>query len=111
MNNVDGLWNCHKDESKLQMPILPFLLLLQLQLFYGPLSETTHVSQYQNDKTILDFINAEMTGCQWHQLDHMQVIWTSLQADNHANPQSLKFFYRADALPAAQPTASKHWQQ
>ena len=27
----------------------------------------------------------EMTGWQWHQLDHMQVICTSLQTDNHAN--------------------------
>jgi len=24
-------------------------------------------------------------------------------------PQPLKVFYRPDALPAAQPTASKHW--
>ena len=24
-------------------------------------------------------------GWQWHQLDHMQIIWTSLQKDNHAS--------------------------
>jgi len=43
---------------------------------------------------------------QWHQLGHMQVC-TSLQTDNHANTPPLSF-YRPDALPAAQPTASKH---
>jgi len=29
---------------------------------------------------------------QWHQLDHMQVICTSLQTDNHASTSSLNFF-------------------
>ena len=38
---------------------------------------------------------------------NMQVC-TSLQIDNHASTPPL-FFYRLDALPAAQPTASKHW--
>ena len=46
---------------------------------------------------------------QWHQLGSMQVC-TSLQTDNHASTPPLKFFYRPDALPAAQPTASKHWR-
>jgi len=44
---------------------------------------------------------------QWHQLDHMQVICTLLQADNHASTSSLNFFYRPYALPDAQPTVSK----
>ena len=26
-----------------------------------------------------------MMGWQWHKLDHMQIICTSLQTDNHAN--------------------------
>jgi len=44
-----------------------------------------------------------------HQLGYMQVC-TSLQTDNHASTQhpTTQFFYRLDALPAAQPTASKH---
>jgi len=33
----------------------------------------------------------EMMGSQWHQLDHMQIICTSLQTDNHASTSSLKF--------------------
>ena len=31
----------------------------------------------------------EMTGWPWHQLDHMQIICTSFQADNHAGTSSL----------------------
>jgi len=42
-----------------------------------------------------------------HPLGHMQVC-TSLQSDNHASTPPLSF-YRPDALPVAQPTASKHW--
>jgi len=29
-------------------------------------------------------------GMQWHQLDHMQTICTSLQTDNHTNTSSAK---------------------
>jgi len=47
---------------------------------------------------------------QWHQLGHMQVC-ISLHTDNHASTPPLSFFYRPDALPAAQPTASKHWRK
>jgi len=31
-----------------------------------------------------------MMGWQWHQLDHMQIICTSLQTDNHASTSSVK---------------------
>jgi len=40
-------------------------------------------------------------------ISHMQIICTSLQRDNHASTSPLSF-YRPDALPAAQPTASKY---
>jgi len=50
----------------------------------------------------------KMMGWQRHQLDHMQIICTSLPTDNHASTLSL-IFYREDALPDAQPTVSKHW--
>jgi len=46
-------------------------------------------------------------GWQWHQLDHMETICTSLQTDNHTNTLSLNI-YIPDALPDAQPTVSKH---
>jgi len=59
-------------------------------------------------KTNLDFTEARDSEWQWHQLGPMQVC-ISLQTDNHASTTPLKVFYRPDALPAAQPTASKHW--
>jgi len=37
----------------------------------------------------------ERMGWQWHQLDHMQIIYTSLQTDNHISTSSLSF-YRLD---------------
>jgi len=51
-----------------------------------------------------------MLGWQWHQLDLMQIICTLLQTDNQTSRSPL-IFYRPDACPAAQPTASKHWRQ
>ena len=78
--------------------------------FNGPFSGTTRVSRYQKGKTNLDFTEARDSEWQWHQLDHMQVC-ISLDTDNHASTPPLKVFYMPDALPAAQPTASKHWRQ
>jgi len=62
--------------------------------------------RYQKGKTNPDFTEARDSEWQWHQLGHMQVC-ISLQTDNHTNTSPLSF-YRPDALPAAQPTASKH---
>jgi len=63
------------------------------------------MSRYQKGKTNLDFSEARDSDWQWHQLGHMQVC-ILLQTDNHTSISPL-FFYRPDALPAAQPTASK----
>jgi len=63
------------------------------------------VSRYQKGKTSLDFTEATDSEWQWHQLGHMQVS-TSLQTDNHASTPPLSFL-QPDALPVAQPTASK----
>jgi len=57
-------------------------------------------------KTNLDFTKARDSEWQWHQLGHMQVC-NLLQTDNHASTHH-SVFYRPDALPAAQPTVSKH---
>jgi len=62
------------------------------------------LGQYQKGKTNLDFTEARYSEWQWHQLGHMQVC-TSLQTDNYASTTPLG--YLPDALPAAQPTASK----
>jgi len=42
-------------------------------------------------------------GWQWHQLDHIQIICTSLQTDNHARCSSWR--------PTNSVTASVHWRQ
>jgi len=49
----------------------------------------------------------EMMGWQWHQLDYMQIICTSLQTDNHASISC----FRLDVLPDAQQTMLKQWRQ
>ena len=59
--------------------------------FNDPSSRITQVSQYQKDKTNLDFTEARDSEWQWHQLGHMQVS-TSLQTDNHASTPPLSFF-------------------
>jgi len=79
---------------------------MEQQPFNGLFSRTTWVRRYLKGKTNLDFTGARDSEWQWHQLGHMQVS-TSPQTDNHANTPPL-VFYRPDALPAAQPTVSKH---
>jgi len=86
--------------------IVTLLLSTHTHPFNGPFSGTTRVSRYQKGKTSLDFTEAKDSEWQWYQLGHMQVC-TSLQTDNHTNTSPLSF-YRPDALPATQPTASKH---
>jgi len=59
----------------------------------SPISRTTWVSRYQKG-TSLDLNEARddgVLGWQWHQLDHLQTICTSLQTYNHANTSSLNF--------------------
>jgi len=56
------------------------------------------VSQYQKDKTNLDFTEAKDSEWQWYQLGHMQVC-TLLQTDNHAS------FLQA-GCPSCHPTNS-----
>jgi len=73
-------------------------------------SRATWVSRYQKGKTSLDSNEAREDGglgMQWHQLDRIQTICTSLQTDNHTNTLLLNF-YRPDALPDAELTVSKH---
>ena len=88
---------------------LPYHTHTHTHPFNGPFSRTTRVGRYQKGKTNLDCTEARDSEWQWHQLGHMQVC-TSLQTDNHASTSPLSF-YRPDALPAAQPTASRHWRQ
>jgi len=43
-------------------------------------------------------------GVQWHQLDHMQTICTSLQTDNHASTPPISFLQAG--CPSCRPTNS-----
>ena len=74
--------------------------------FSGPFFPGEQVRRYQTGKTNLDFAEARDSEWQWHQLGHMQVC-ISLQTDNNASHPPFSF-YGPNALPAAQPTASKH---
>jgi len=72
--------------------------------FNGPLSLTTWVSRYQKGKTNLDFTEARDSGIHW------AICKSAPRSRQITTPvPHLSVFYRSDALPAAQPTASKHW--
>jgi len=80
---------------------------IRLTVFFP---RTSWVSRYQKGRPFYwILLEQEMVGWlwQWRQLDHMQIICTSLQTDNH-DITSLFCFYSPDALPATHPTASKH---
>jgi len=74
--------------------------------FTGRHTHTRLMSRYQKGKTNLDFTGARDSGWQWNLLGRMQVCTRQITtpAPHHS------VFYRLDALPAAQPTVSKHWQ-
>jgi len=74
--------------------------------FNGPFSGTTRVSRYQKGKTNLDFTKGRDSEWQWHQLAICKSAPRSRQITTPEPDHSV--FYRPDALPAAQPTASKH---
>ena len=56
-------------------------------------SRTIWVSLPQKCKPFWILLEQEMMGWQWHQLDHMQIICTSLQTDNHARQYSTTQFF------------------
>ena len=73
--------------------------------FNGPLSGTTWVSRYQKGKTNLDFTEARDSGISW------TICKSALRSRQISTPvPHHSVFYRPDALPATQPTASKHWR-
>ena len=84
--------------------LFQYLTETRMHPFNGPLSGTTW--DYQKGKTNLDFTEARDNDRRWQQLGNMQVAPRSSQITVPALHHSV--FYRPDALPAAQPTASKH---
>jgi len=77
------------------------LLLLLLHPFTVSFPGQPGLARYQKGKTSLDLNEARdfgVFGYQWHQLEHMQTICTSLQTDNHTNTSTSLNSYRSDAL-------------
>jgi len=48
-------------------------------------------------------------GMEWHQMDLMQIMFTSLQTEQHASTSSLYFLQAG--CSSWHPTVSKHWRQ
>ena len=74
--------------------------------FNGPFSRTTQVSRYQKGKTNLDFTEARDSVC------GSGISWNICKSAPRSRQITMptphhSVFYRPDALPAAQPTASK----
>jgi len=80
-------------------------LLLLLHAFIGLFSRTTWVSRHQKSKPFGILLEQEMMDWQWHQLDHMQIIYTLLHTDNHASTSPLKFF--TDRMPFLPPNQQR----
>ena len=75
--------------------------------FNGPLSRTTWVNRYQKGKTSLDFTGAR----EWVAVASAGPYASAPRSKQITMPAPhCSVFYRPDALPAAQPTASKHWR-
>ena len=77
------------------------------QPFNGPLSRTTQVSRYQKGKANLDFAEARDSEWQCISWAICKSAPRSRQTTTPAPHHSV--FFRPDALPATQPTASKHF--
>ena len=72
-------------------------------MFNGVFSRTISISRHQKIKPFWISMKQEMTGWQWHQLGHMQIICTTPQTDNHASISSHNLL-QPDALHDAKPT-------
>jgi len=81
---------------------LRYYIQQQQHLFNGPFSGITQVSQHQKGKTNLDFTEARDSEWQWHWLGRYASLHLAPTAPHHS------VFYRLHALPATQPSASKH---
>jgi len=81
------------------MDLLLLLLLLHPfnGLFPGQLGKW-----HQKGKPFWILLEQEIMGWQWHQLDHMEIICTLLQTDNHASTPPLSFLQ--GGCPSCRPT-------
>jgi len=88
-----------------------------LQRFRAPTSlpTSTWVSRYRHVKPFWDLLQRETTEVAvvttTRPLKHTHLHLTAEKSNHHHQHTSNQMFYRQDALPAAQPTASKHWRR
>jgi len=96
LNGRSGLDTGHS-VTRYKKGDIPFFILsdyyyIRLTVFF---SRKTWVSWHQKGKPFWILQEQEMIGWQWHQLDHMHIIRTSFQTDNHASTSPLEFFLQA----------------
>jgi len=92
--DTDSLWHelCTHYQNILWKFIYNYLSIHKhTHMFNGLFSRTTCVSWHQKGKPFWTLLKQEMMGWHWHQLDHMQIICTTFQTDNHASTSSLNF--------------------
>jgi len=61
--------------------------------FISLFSRTTSVSRHQKGKPFCILLKQDMMRWQWHQLDHMQIICTTLQTANHVSTHHSIFLW------------------
>ena len=105
-------WTADTQETHLQSSATAYrprnALYTHTHPFNGHLSRTTRVSRYQKGKPIWISLKQETvsgSGIRWAICKSAP---SSSQITTPVPHHSI--FYRPDALPAAQPTASKHWR-
>jgi len=79
---------CNESEN-LQQAVIQITTLHYIQLTV--FSRKTWVCQHQKGKPLWILMKQETMGWQWLQLDHMQIIFISLQTYNHASTSPLSF--------------------
>jgi len=90
--DMGGNWGCapfwgaswvrRLTQCRLGRGLPSYQLLLLLHPFNGLFSRTTSVGRHQKGKPFWILLEQEIMGWQWHQLDHMQIIFTSLQTSS-----------------------------
>jgi len=71
--------------------------------YYYYIRLTPFVGRHQIGKPFWILLQQEMMGWQWHQLDYMQIICTSLHTDNHASAHHSVCTVQA-GCPSCRPT-------
>ena len=93
---------------------------MRLTVSFPGLVLSSWVSWYQKSKTSLNLNEARdngILGWQWHRLDHMQTICTSIQTDNHTNTSTVNTQFLQAGYTFWRPTkcqstggTSKYWR-